>query len=161
MEHEHIGETIRYHRGRLGITQEELARRAEMAPTSIVRLENGEIRRPRMSTIDKLAGALQIPVSELARFVSVINRPSSLGKKPRAGGGGGGGEPFTAVFEKGEQGWWVATCPEIPEAITQGRTIEEARENLKDAIRLELEIRREEAEEDLAGHEVIRERIAL
>ncbi len=156
MEHERIGETIRYHRGRLGITQEELARRAEMAPTSIVRLENGKIRRPRMSTIDKLAGALQIPVSELARFVSVINRPTSLGEL-RAGGG----EPFTAVFEKGEQGWWVATCPEIPEAITQGRTIEEARENLKDAIRLEFEIRREEAEEDLAGHEVIRERIAL
>lgn len=156
MEHEHIGETIRYYRGRLGITQEELARRAEMAPTSIVRLENGEIRRPRMSTLDKLAGALQIPVAELARFVSMIHRPTSLGEVSEGGAG-----PFTAVFEKGEQGWWVATCQEIPEAITQGRTVEEARENLKDAIRLELEIRREEAEEDLEGHEVIRERIAL
>lgn len=70
--------------------------------------------------------------------------------------------PFTAVFEHGEQGWWVATCPEIPEAITQGRTMDEARENLKDAIRLELESRREEAEENLEeGREVVREQIAL
>lgn len=57
-------------------------------------------------------------------------------------------EDFTAVFERGEDGWWVASCVEIPEAITQGNMMEEARENLKDAIRLVLEDRREIAVSD-------------
>jgi predicted RNase H-like HicB family nuclease len=52
-------------------------------------------------------------------------------------------EKYTAIFERGEDGWWVASCLEIPEAITQGETIDEARENLKDAIQLVLEVRRE------------------
>lgn len=71
-------------------------------------------------------------------------------------------EKFTAVFERGQQGWWVATCPEVPDAITQGRTIEEARENLKDAIHLVLEDIREDAREELQekeseGREVVLE----
>jgi len=44
-----------------------------------------------------------------------------------------------------EDGWWTATCAEVPAAITQGRTQEEARENLKEAIELVLETQREEA----------------
>jgi predicted RNase H-like HicB family nuclease len=103
--------------------------------------------------VEKLAGAIGVDPGQL-----VEASPAGRSELVDAGAEGG---PFTAVFEQGEQGWWVATCPEIPEAITQGRTVEEARENLKDAIRLELEIRREEAEEELAGREVIRERIAL
>jgi predicted RNase H-like HicB family nuclease len=35
--------------------------------------------------------------------------------------------------------WWVAWTNDIPGALTQGRTLEEARENLKDAVRLMLE----------------------
>ena len=70
-------------------------------------------------------------------------------------------DKYTAVFEHGEDGWWVASCLEIPEAITQGATIEEARENLKDAIQLVLEVRREDAEKELEGRDVIREQLAL
>ena len=70
-------------------------------------------------------------------------------------------EKFTAVFERGENGWWVASCLEVPEAITQGKTLEEARENLKDAIHLVLEVRREDAEKELEGREVIREPIEV
>ena len=44
---EHIGEAIRFYRKRAGITQEQLARRAEIAPTSVARLETGEVRQPR------------------------------------------------------------------------------------------------------------------
>lgn len=62
-------------------------------------------------------------------------------------------EKFTALFELGDQGWWVATCPEVPGAITQGRTVEEARENLKDAIHLMLEDMREDAQEELKDKE--------
>jgi predicted RNase H-like HicB family nuclease len=70
-------------------------------------------------------------------------------------------ERCTAIFERGEDGWWVASCLEMPEAITQGETIEEARANLKDAIQLLLEVRREEAERELEGRDVIRESLAL
>jgi predicted RNase H-like HicB family nuclease len=70
-------------------------------------------------------------------------------------------DKYTAVFERGEDGWWVASCLEIPEAITQGETIEEARENLKDAIQLVLEVRREDGEKELEGRDVIREQLAL
>ncbi len=48
----------------------------------------------------------------------------------------------TAVFER-DGDWWVAQAEELPAALTQGTTLEEARENLKDAIRLVLESYRE------------------
>jgi predicted RNase H-like HicB family nuclease len=35
--------------------------------------------------------------------------------------------------------WWVAWTDDVPGALTQGRTLREARENLKDAIALMLE----------------------
>lgn len=68
---------------------------------------------------------------------------------------------YTAVFERGEDGWWVASCLEMPEANTQGASIEEARENLKDAIQLLPEVRREDAERELEGRDVIRETLVL
>lgn len=70
-------------------------------------------------------------------------------------------EKFTAIYEQGEDGWIVATCPEVPGAITQGKTREEARENLKDAIHTMLEVMREDAEKDLGDKNVIREVIEV
>lgn len=48
---------------------------------------------------------------------------------------------FTAVIEK-DGDWYIAYCPEIPGANGQGKTIEEVRQNLADAIALILEDRR-------------------
>lgn len=45
---------------------------------------------------------------------------------------------FTILFEDGEDGWIVAQVKEVPGAISQGRTREEARENVIDALRLML-----------------------
>ncbi|HEY2857430.1 MAG TPA: type II toxin-antitoxin system HicB family antitoxin [Terracidiphilus sp.] len=50
---------------------------------------------------------------------------------------------FTAVIEHDGE-WFVAWSPEIPGANGQGRTVEECRENLSDAIRLILDDRRED-----------------
>lgn len=50
---------------------------------------------------------------------------------------------FTAVFER-DGDWVIAFCPEIPGANGQGRTTDEARENLAQAIRLILDDRRED-----------------
>lgn len=63
---------------------------------------------------------------------------------------------YTAVFEQvGED--WMAFAEELPGANTQGRTLEEARENLKEAIQLILEANRELAQRRTEGHQVLRE----
>ncbi|MDE2667634.1 MAG: type II toxin-antitoxin system HicB family antitoxin [Acidobacteriota bacterium] len=50
---------------------------------------------------------------------------------------------FTAIIEQDGE-WYIAYCPEIPGANGQGKTREEARENLAEAIVLILTDRREE-----------------
>jgi predicted RNase H-like HicB family nuclease len=50
---------------------------------------------------------------------------------------------FTAVFERDGE-WYVAYCPEIPGANGQGRTKEDARQNLAKGIALILDDRRED-----------------
>ena len=53
---------------------------------------------------------------------------------------------LTAVYEKADEGGYIAYVAELPGANTQGETIEEARENLKEAVALLLECYREEAD---------------
>ena len=55
---------------------------------------------------------------------------------------------YTAVFEESE-GWITAWVEELPGAISQERTLEEARESIKEAIALILESRRAHAS---SGH---------
>lgn len=50
---------------------------------------------------------------------------------------------FTAIFER-DQEWFIAYCPEIPGANGQGRSKEDARKSLAEAITLVLDDRREE-----------------
>ena len=63
---------------------------------------------------------------------------------------------FTAVFEQVPEGY-IGFVEELPGAITQGTTLEEARANLEEAVELVLEANRLLAEEALAGRPVIRE----
>ncbi len=51
---------------------------------------------------------------------------------------------FTAIIERDDD-WYIAYCPETPGANGQGRTIEECRRNLAEAIALILEDRRADA----------------
>jgi predicted RNase H-like HicB family nuclease len=57
----------------------------------------------------------------------------------------------TIVYEQGEDGWIVASVPEVPGAHSQGRTREEARVNVIDALRGVLELRFGEHPEVAAG----------
>jgi len=50
---------------------------------------------------------------------------------------------FTAIIERDGE-WHIAYCPEIPEANGQGRTRDETRQSLAEAIALVLEDRRED-----------------
>lgn len=45
---------------------------------------------------------------------------------------------FKVLIEKDEDGYYVATVPSLPGCISQGKTEEEARENIKEAIELHL-----------------------
>jgi predicted RNase H-like HicB family nuclease len=67
---------------------------------------------------------------------------------------------FTAVFRKVPEGY-VGFVEELPGANTQGASLQEARDNLEEAIGLVLEANRLLAEESLQGEEVIREQISL
>ena len=67
---------------------------------------------------------------------------------------------LTAVFQKVPEGY-IGYVEELPGANTQGDTLEEARENLKEAIMLVLEANRELAEETLVGADVIREPLLM
>ena len=69
-------------------------------------------------------------------------------------------EKFTAVFER-DGDWWVGYVEELPGANTQGRTLDEARENLKEAVRLTIDANRELSRREAAGKDVVREEIEL
>jgi predicted RNase H-like HicB family nuclease len=67
---------------------------------------------------------------------------------------------FTAIIEQAPEGGYWAICPEITGANGQGETIEEAKKNLKEAIELILEDRREDMFRGLP-EEAIRDTITV
>ena len=50
---------------------------------------------------------------------------------------------FTVTLDRDEDGVWVVECPSIPGCVSQGKTREEALENITEAIALCLEVRAE------------------
>lgn len=67
---------------------------------------------------------------------------------------------YTAVFERDGK-WWIGYVEELPGANTQGETLDEARENLKEAIQMVLEANRELTRREVEGKSVIREDISV
>ncbi|CAD7777439.1 MAG TPA: type II toxin-antitoxin system HicB family antitoxin [Candidatus Desulfofervidus auxilii] len=67
---------------------------------------------------------------------------------------------FTAIIEPAPEGGYWAVCPEVPGANGQGETIEEAKNNLREAIELILEDRRQDILRGLPK-DVIREKIVI
>jgi predicted RNase H-like HicB family nuclease len=67
---------------------------------------------------------------------------------------------LTAVFEQ-DGDWWIGYVEELPGANTQGRTLEEARENLKEAVELVIAANRELARRESKGKQVVREEFAV
>lgn len=68
--------------------------------------------------------------------------------------------PLTAVFVEVPSGY-VAYVEELPGAITQGATLEEASQNLREAVSMVLEANRELAIESQAGQKLTKEPFAL
>ena len=67
---------------------------------------------------------------------------------------------FTAVFEK-DGDWWIGYVEELPGANSQGKSLEETRENLKEAIAMVIEANRELTKRETEGKEVIKEQISV
>ena len=53
---------------------------------------------------------------------------------------------YGLVLEQGEDGWIVVRFPSFPGTITQGRTLEEALVNAREALELTIECMREDGE---------------
>lgn len=43
------------------------------------------------------------------------------------------------IIYKGEDGYWVAECPTLPGCISQGKTIEKAIGNIREAVKAYIE----------------------
>jgi predicted RNase H-like HicB family nuclease len=67
---------------------------------------------------------------------------------------------LTAVFMQVPEGS-IGFVKELPGANTQGDTLDEARENLREAVELVLEANRELAEQSIVGQDVINEAFLL
>jgi len=67
---------------------------------------------------------------------------------------------LTAVYIQVPEGY-IAFVEELPGANTQGDTLDEARENLREAVEMVLDANRQLAQRELAGKSVVREPFAL
>ena len=68
---------------------------------------------------------------------------------------------FTAIYKK-DRDWYLGWIEEIPGVNTQGKTLKEVKENLKEAVLLVLETNRLLNKKELSGsQEVIREQLSV
>ena len=54
---------------------------------------------------------------------------------------------YTVIVERDEDGMYIAYCPALQGCYTQGETYEEVMKNIKEAIELNIEARKEMGEE--------------
>ena len=68
---------------------------------------------------------------------------------------------ITAIIEESSDGWFVGQIEEFPEVISQGKSIDELKENLMDALKFEMEMRREKTQQQDLGRKTIRRKITF
>lgn len=62
-----VSENIRELRRKKGMSQDRLSKEADLALNTIVKIETGENPNPTLETLEKIAKALGVPVSDLFR----------------------------------------------------------------------------------------------
>jgi predicted RNase H-like HicB family nuclease len=67
---------------------------------------------------------------------------------------------FTAIYKKSRK-WYLGWVEEIPGVNTQGKTLKEAKENLKEALLLILETNRILNKKEISRGKVIRESLSV
>ena len=68
-------------------------------------------------------------------------------------------QTFEATIEKRDK-WYIGWVEAVPGAFSQGRTIEEVEENLKEAVQLILESQKELRDQETGG-EVVKRKIQV
>lgn len=68
---------------------------------------------------------------------------------------------LTAVIENGENDWFVGQIEEIPAVISQGKSVEELKANLIDALNLYLETQKGLTDKEYEGKNITREELIL
>lgn len=68
---------------------------------------------------------------------------------------------FTAIIEKSEDGWFVGQLEELPAIVSQGKTIEELKDNLVDALHLLLETNKENTLLNYSNKNIVREQLEV
>jgi predicted RNase H-like HicB family nuclease len=69
-------------------------------------------------------------------------------------------QSFHSIIKPKRNGWFVGWVEEIPGTITQGESLEECRQNLRDALKLMVETHRAEARLGM-DHNCIEEAIEI
>lgn len=59
---------------------------------------------------------------------------------------------YNIIIKRDEDGWYIAECPAIPGCVSQGKTLKEVKENIKDAIIGCLEVLNKRAEREKSKH---------
>lgn len=68
---------------------------------------------------------------------------------------------LTAVYEEAQEGGYVAYIEELPGVNTQGASLDEAKENLYEALQLVLEVNREISQKESSKKTTIKETFSL
>lgn len=69
---------------------------------------------------------------------------------------------YTVIIHKDENsGWYSGKCVQIPAAMSQGKTLDELMENMKDAISLVLECYKNQAKSEFTGERVFYRKLAM
>ena len=62
-----IGENIKKFRTKLGLTQDDLSKRADIKYTTLTKVESGVVKKPSVQTMAKIAKGLVVTIDELIK----------------------------------------------------------------------------------------------
>ena len=60
-----ISKNIKKMRAKLGLTQDDLAKKADIKYTTLMKVESGTVNKPSVQTMDKIAKALGVSIEDL------------------------------------------------------------------------------------------------
>ena len=65
------------------------------------------------------------------------------------------------MVEKGENGYYVGQIVEYPAALSQGKTIQELEDNLKDALKLLLQVQKEQLKQEYSKRKAVKRKVTF
>ena len=68
---------------------------------------------------------------------------------------------LTIMVEKGENGYYVGQIVEYPAALSQGLTMDELENNLKDALKLLLQVQKEQIEQEYSNRKAVKRKVTF